>query len=359
MVQVVRRVDIPSIDSVVVDGIEYHLGILKDFRKNDKLLNFLPPESSLSISWVHLDTDEVLHIHTHPTKSMIIVCQGDGLCFGDLESPLTEGDILIVPPLHQHGFKGAGDKGFWALSIQFDSRSLYEDDGDPLVTFGSQSNNEPEAKHNKEKIDTPLKGLIKKNELYKDKFAKHRIFTLLNEGYFNNEINRSRLLDYLQVWSNYFQKMLFTKSVFCDDTKFIYLAQNHLEEEFGHNNMLGERKDLEEIWDSTLEATSQWFILKMLTLDNTEKIILVHLVLESAAVVFYKRFGQLMKFSNEGAAHFKAHSVDIDDYHVKIGIDMLKDLPAKDFEKLMVIQEKGWQMFNTMFDRITELITSR
>ncbi len=149
MVQVVRRVDIPSIYSVVVDGIEYHLGILKDFRKNDNLLNCLPPESSLSISWVHLDTDEVLQVHTHPKKSMIIVCQGDGLCFGDLETPLSEGDILIVPPFHKHGFKGAGDKGFWALSIQFDSRSLYEDDADPLVTFASQSATESEVKHNK------------------------------------------------------------------------------------------------------------------------------------------------------------------------------------------------------------------
>ena len=67
--KVIRRDDIPTLRSVVVDGEEHNLGILKDFRKHPDLAAFIPEHSRLSMAGVHLEPEEVLAIHAHPTGS--------------------------------------------------------------------------------------------------------------------------------------------------------------------------------------------------------------------------------------------------------------------------------------------------
>lgn len=360
MIQVISRAEIPSIHSVLLNEKEHNLGIVKDFTKNVSLFNFIPKDSNFSISWVHLDNGEKLDVHVHPTDSMIVVCQGNGFCLGDLEGRITDGDIVLIPQGHRHGFKGSEPQGFWALSIQFENRSLYGNSSEPLVNFVRVNSSSPEEKTEQIYKDEVLNHLLKNNERHLAEFAQHHIFSLLRQGYFNDKRNRARLLDCLQVWSNYFQKILFCRAAFCDNIKFADLAQHHLEEEFGHDTMLANsRKDLQIVWDSILESTSEWFLLKMLTLDNAEKVVLIHLVLEAAALVFYQEFGPLMKYSGDSTQHFEFHSEGkIDDAHINIGIAILKEMPNQDLERLIDIQKKGWEMFNTMFDRIADLCTN-
>src|SRR6185437_4850373 len=130
-VKLVRRDDIPSMRTVVVNGVEHWLGHVKDFKKHGELTNFLPKDDRVSMAWVRLEAGEELDEHTHPVESMILMCEGGATTTGDVCDQMNAGDVLIVPPGKRHGFIGAQPNGFWGLSMQFDSRGLYEDITDP------------------------------------------------------------------------------------------------------------------------------------------------------------------------------------------------------------------------------------
>jgi quercetin dioxygenase-like cupin family protein len=132
---VIARDEIPTLSTIVVDGEEKNLGILKDFSRHPAVAAFIPDDARLAMSWVRLEPGEVLDTHVHPIKSMIVVAEGHGRTRGDLEADFTDGDIILIPPGAHHGFAGAGDHGFWALSIQFELRGLYEDPSNPLAEF--------------------------------------------------------------------------------------------------------------------------------------------------------------------------------------------------------------------------------
>src|SRR5215471_15957049 len=96
-VTLVRRDDIPTLTTVVVDGVEHSLGILKDFRRHPQISTFLPEDGRLSLSWVRLEAGEKLEIHVHSVDSMIIVGHGKGQVLGDLEASFADGDIILIP----------------------------------------------------------------------------------------------------------------------------------------------------------------------------------------------------------------------------------------------------------------------
>src|SRR5262249_36783357 len=125
--RIIRREEIPTLRTAIVDGVQHNLGILKDFRAHPDLCSFLPEDARLAMSWVRLEPEERLDVHVHPIESMIVVAHGAGRTLGDLESPFSDGDIILIPRGCAHGFVGAGDWGFWALSAQFEARGLYED----------------------------------------------------------------------------------------------------------------------------------------------------------------------------------------------------------------------------------------
>lgn len=137
-VQIIRRADIPSIHSVVENGKAYNLGTVKNFRDNPQLNALIPSNTDLSMSWVNLPTGEILDMHTHPIKSIIIICQGRAIIIDEeQEIEVNEGDIIIIPESIAHGVKGGQDGGFWGLSIQFEQTGLYDDLENPLISFTS------------------------------------------------------------------------------------------------------------------------------------------------------------------------------------------------------------------------------
>ncbi|MBA2649731.1 MAG: cupin domain-containing protein [Legionella sp.] len=140
-VMVIRRCDIPSIHSVMVDGVSHNLGILKNFKINPTLAQFIPKLATLSLSWVSLQKDEILDTHEHPIESMVIVTSGEVKLVGDKEDILRSGDLVTIPRGCKHGFIGSGENGFWGLSLQFEQRGLYEKIDIPLVEFINESKN--------------------------------------------------------------------------------------------------------------------------------------------------------------------------------------------------------------------------
>ena len=99
---VVQRNAIPSVLSVVVDGVSRSLGVHKDFRRHPLIASFLPEHARLSVSWVQLREGEALSDHLHPTASMILICEGRGRVTGDHSADLAPGDVVMVPPGTRH-----------------------------------------------------------------------------------------------------------------------------------------------------------------------------------------------------------------------------------------------------------------
>lgn len=132
---IIKRNDIPSITSIMVDNEKHELGILKDFKKHPLLSQYLPENTRLSLSWVRLKKGETLAIHQHPTTSMIIVTEGQVTTLGNDNKSAEAGDVILIPPNVLHGFIGAGQDGLWGLSLQFEGTGLYEDESNPRVTF--------------------------------------------------------------------------------------------------------------------------------------------------------------------------------------------------------------------------------
>lgn len=347
-IKIIRRNEIPILRTVIVDNEEHNLGILKDFRKHPDLLEFLPDDGRISFAWVSLKPLEVLDCHVHPVKTMIIMCHGQGRIQGDLEAEFADGDIVIIPSGCVHGFVGAGEHGFWALSVQVEGRGLYENPDDARVKFSSHG----------QQLNSGLEKLLQRNQQLSEEHKQNPMFALVKSGRLADERLRNRFFDCVQVWSNFFQKTILARSAFTEEPQFVQLFQKHLDEEYGHNtNLAAERANaLQPIWDPILEATSNWFVSKMLTLDNTEKTVLVHLVLEVGSSVFSKVASPIFARFQD-TEYFAIHDA-ADEEHQQMGLELLSDLEPKNYDRLMQIQQQGWGMLNVLCARIAELAES-
>jgi hypothetical protein len=257
---------------------------------------------------------------------------------GDLECALADGDAVLVPAGSPHGFVGAGDKGFWGLSLQFESRGLYEDLRDPWASFEPMSFE-----------GDPLERFLHQNDWLAERFSKHRIFTIAERGGFDDASAKSRVLDCLAVWSSYFQRVIQARAAFTTDPLIQRSANAHLADELGHDKSLGTRT---QIWDPILDAIGSWFVLKAIESNDLEKAVVVHLVLERAAMIFYEKMDVLA--STDASVHFEQHS-GTDERHVDMGIQVLRQAGAAEIERLHALQEKAWDMLHSLLSRFTVL----
>lgn len=346
MFEIVRRSEIPEVNTVVVEGKEHWLGVLKDFRKEERLRRFLPPDSGTSIAWVRLEPDEVLEAHTHPVSSLILVVRGTGLAFGDLQAEIGEGDAVLVPPGARHGFVGKGS-GFWGVSIQFEPRGLYEDETDPWVTFVDPDRPEEEPKH-------VLEALLTGNAKEAERFAAHPVFVLAKAGRLDEPERRRKFLDCLQVWSTAFQRMMTARMALSEHPAYYELARRHLEEELGHDRALAEsRPDRREVFDPVLDGLCSWFCWKMHNLDDVGRVVLVHLVVEGAANVFYRQMRPFF-MSTGAAAHFDQHQA-VDEEHLAMAVKLLRQARMENGNALLDVQRKGWAMMRALMSRLGAL----
>ena len=348
-IEVISREEIPSLYSVVVDNKAHYLGILKDLKKHSSLNAFIPSEGSFSIAWVHLGQNEVLNTHVHPIRSLILVCKGEVSVVGDHNQILKEGDALLIPPSCQHGLIGVGHNGFWGLSIQFEIRGLYENPNEPLTKFIDLSNSNIKAQCSN------LSQLFQINTEYLEEFKNHSLFKLFHSQLPITQDLKYSFLKHFQVWSDKFQKIVMARELFCDHPDYKLITNDHLKEEWGHNDLFkGVAPYSRANWDPILDATSSWFIWKINMLSENEKIVLVHMVIEASATVFYEKIpNQVWETikSNHGELH--RH---LDASHDKIGLNMIEDLRPSDYYRLNQIQQEGWGMLNQCFQRIYELI---
>lgn len=331
----------PTIRSIVVGGVEHALGIHKDFRKNELLARFIPENSRVALAWVHLAPGEQLDPHQHPIETMIVMCHGTGRMLGDLEADLAEGDVIVIPRGRLHGFVATGSAGYWALSIQFEARGLYEQTDAALVEFESSTCGYDE--------------LVRCNEQLMEEYKSNELFTLVCSGEVEDPNVRAKLLDTIQIWSRHFQRVVMSRIVFGSDPRFGAIAREHFASEYGHDMNLEESRGgaLRPVWDPVLEACSAWFPAKMLQLDDVEKTVLVHLVLEGSATVFHNVAHPIMDAFNE-TKHFEVHNTEDGD-HLAMGFDLLRGLDRGTYERLAQVQREGWDMLNALCTRMATL----
>ena len=353
---VVHREDIPTLRTVVVDGVDQSLGILKDFGRHPEIAPFIPADARLAMAWVRLEPGECLETHIHPIESMIVVAQGHGRTAGDLDEDFAAGDVVLIPRGCHHGFMGAGDAGFWALSIQFEERGLYEDVENLLVLFDDDQPCESEgdgagrAAISEGREPATLELLMERNRLRVEQHLENPLLLLLGSGQLAQPEIRRRFLDVVQVWSTHFQRALFARSAFTDNVAYGDAFRGHLAEEFGHDQLLADDRGGHPttVWDPILDATASWFSARMLSADDADKAVLIHLVLEAGADVVSQ-----LGAHETATGYFAAH--ENDDAHRAQGEELLSGLDERTYERLLEVHARGWDVLEVLSARMAHL----
>lgn len=202
-----------------------------------------------------------------------------------------------------------------------------------------------------------FQSILDLNKNFIIQFESSKLMKLLDEDTINQPKNRDRLLQCLLVFSTQFQNTVMLRVITTQDCKFLSLAQEHLDEEYGHPALLKDHiTNKSSIWDPILDATTAWFTMQMLSSDNIQKTLLVHLVLEASANVFFKKALAVLD-KNNLSDYFKVH-VDNDEHHENMGLAPLEGLREAEYETLILTQERGWKMLLTACNRIAELSVS-
>lgn len=206
--------------------------------------------------------------------------------------------------------------------------------------------------------DASLDLLMERNEQYISRFKQNALMLVIKSADMQDKAKREKLLDCIQVFSNYFQKAVQLRSVLTDHPAYLRVAEQHLREEFGHHlDLARDRKYRPPVWDPVLEAASAWFAWKMMTLDNEERTLIIHLVMESSANVFFIEANKVMRAYGE-TDYFDIHA-ELDEGHEQMGEALLKNHASDKYKRLCVVQQQAWDMLNTVCERIAQLVTGK
>ncbi|WP_447744572.1 cupin domain-containing protein [Pseudomonas nicosulfuronedens] len=332
-VVIISRDKIPSIDSVIVDGVRECLGEHRDFRRNAVLNSLLPQSGRTSISWTKLNPKESLAVHSHPADSMIIVAEGSGQFQGGQAVELVAGDVVFVPAGALHGFIGGPDS-MHCLSIQFEGVGLYELTESPRVRF---------EKSGYEK-------LLEINEAELEKLSRGSFFGLAKNSHLEDKSMMEFFLANLKLWSAKFQKIIYTRQANVSAPEFRDIFMTHMMEELDHDKLIITGAPVE--WDPVIDGCGEWFVERMRVADDYEKLVLVHLVLESAGDEYHRLASESLP-ATDSQEYFETHA-ELDDGHARLGNKLLTGLSQEKYEELIAVSVKGWRMLEAVLERIAD-----
>jgi hypothetical protein len=204
-----------------------------------------------------------------------------------------------------------------------------------------------------------LQDLIDVNRQRIEKFLNTPIMLLLNDKILETDQNKEIFLATLQVWSNYFQRIMYARQAFCFEEPYMSLFRLHLEEEFGHDILLQkEHTSGLVIEDNYIDAAGMWFLNKMLSSSNLEKLIIVNLVLESCGDVFYNKVFPFFEANmRKSGGFFQIHAL-ADEHHSEVGKELLSHHSSATYSQLIKILNESWDMLEIILDRIAFHLTS-
>lgn len=333
-VRVVKKDNIPRIQSVDQGGDVHVVGELRDFRWSDELREFLREASSFSASWVRLDRGEVLQTHTHPVQSMMVVYSGSGEMRGDLCRSVAEGDVIVVPAGQRHGFAG-GEGGLNALSIQFGG-GLYSAPEKARVIFGDS--------------EKSFDGLLASNDRRMARFAGHELFGLMEDGTLRDPAKRVAFRDALRTLLDGGRRLRVSCAAGCSDPRYRAWFLDCLPME-GPEHFGTPSGALDRAPDAILESISDWFVHQMYVLDEVEKAAIVCLVFGNAeSMLRHLAMRGLGRFGESG---FEKEAGDAE--LLTAGADLLRNETPETYARVKEIIGEAWDMMEAAGTRLLEL----
>lgn len=324
-VQVIRRSTIPISSEQPADNRQFHQHAL--------LKQFLPPVDKLAFAWITVAQHQTVAFAGTTTATAFIVCRGQAkLLYHDKEIVISTGDTVLIPPQHAYHILDVTTSELQAIALQF-----------------------PEQKSEQSPFAPTYEGLMAHNEALLQHTLKNPCFaTLQNSTALTDITARQKFLDSVQLFSNFFQHMLFLRQATCQDNRYQDMFTQHLCEEFGHDKLLAQRSIKHDCHDPILHAISIWFCNQMLILDNLEKTALVHLVLELGSAHFNHLAGARLS-QDVHSDYYDRH--EIDDAHAQMGAELLRGHQTETYRRLHQVIEKGWSMVDAMTRRFMQLAT--
>lgn len=330
-VVIVRRDEISVIEQINTPNGVVSIGQLADFRKHFELNRLMPKKAHhVSFAWTSLEPHQTLPMHKHPIDSMIIICEGSGRYFGEFDAVLKAGDIVYVTSNALHGFQ-ANNHGLRCLSVQFEDTGLYSNKNRELVDFSENS---------------PYDNLINLNKQWMARFDElckelHSDTQQFGSVYVNT------LFGLIGRWSHVFQNILFLRQAHSSNKDISRMFKAHLVEEFGHDALI---ENYHYIWDAQIEGYFSWFLNQMYVLCDSRKLILVHMVLESAGEIFSTQFKKNILGEPNLNQYLDLH-YHLDEDHAQIGSEHVLLYSQQNFSLAKETCENGWILFIEMFRR--------
>lgn len=203
-----------------------------------------------------------------------------------------------------------------------------------------------------------LENLLSTNQAYLAHFKQHPLFQKLLDFKKLSPKQQEIFLTWKELFAAEFQSIVHTRHAMTHDSMHKKMSLKHLQEEIGHDEMISAQLPLEReiMHDPIIEAISTWFVHKMIVLDNLEKMVLMHLVLETSGDFFYPWAYQNNIFSgNSIESYIKLH-VEADEEHSTIDIALLKNHAPYTYQRLLEVIQRGWIMMESMLYRVLSLI---
>lgn len=202
--------------------------------------------------------------------------------------------------------------------------------------------------------DKSLSKLVELNQQKLASFLQHPLFKLAQDGTLEDSRKREVFLRCVLAFSEHFQRLMFTRQALGVDPHFAGVFRQHLMEEIDHDRILSVPENVVAYDDSLLDATLSWFSYQVILLDNADRTVLVHLVLETAGDAFlsavHRAIGSHLK-----TEFFKKHT-ELDPHHAQLGLRLLHGCDERTLQRLVDTSHRGWAMLDNICDRIATIV---
>ena len=291
------------------------------------------PSGAVALTWLRARPGQDSSLRSESQPGLLIVLQGSGdfVDGSNVRRSVERGDVITVPADQPYALRAVGSEGLQAIHAVFRKGASKAEPGASTL--------EELIAHNQTRVAETLAGPY---------------FQMLRNGSLGPERCRARFRDAARVFSDAFQVMMFARQTTCRDPDYAPTFLSHLREELGHNEMLSVPATRRAPGDAVLVATSNWFCHQMLMLDNVEKAVLIHLVVETAGYHFHTLAKPVLE--SDVSAHYFAARSDADDDHKDSVIEQLRGLNPRTYRRLQQIVDDGWNMFDAMTRRIVHLV---
>lgn len=197
--------------------------------------------------------------------------------------------------------------------------------------------------------------LLAFNDRLLERHKRLRCFRLFTDGTLEDAAKREIFLACLQALARHFQETIFMRQAHCAAEPYRSLFMRHFREEVGHDDVLrADRGRSDEMWDPIIEGVGAWFTSRMSVLDNIEKTVIVHLVLESSGAYMGTLSRKTMP--QFGSANYFALHDELDDSHVTVALAPLMQQSPETLVRLRTVIEQAWRMLDTWGDRVASLV---